>query len=1035
MLKRIFLKLIVTFIFTANIGTALHSQTKITSAMFGALTARQIGPAIMSGRITAIDAVNKESRIMYVGTADGGVWKSITGGTMFKPVFDKYSQSIGAVTIDQKKPNIVWVGTGESNMRNSVSIGTGLYKSEDAGETWQKVGLDSTEHIAKIVIDPRNDKIVYVAAPGPLWSDSKHRGLYKTTDGGKTWDIILYVNETTGCGDVAVDPKNPKIIYANMWEFRRKPWSFSSGGPGSGLFKSKDAGKTWERIDKDFSEGDLGRIAIAISPSDPDNIYVIAESNKTGLFNSVDGGETWTRNSTSGNVNARPFYFSVLMVDPSDSRRIYRPAFSLSISDDGGQSFREASFEGGWVHSDHHALWIDRVNPQHLYLGTDGGVYVSFDRGNNWLFLANLPVAQYYHIAFDYEKPYNIYGGLQDNGSWVGPSRSPGGIKNKDWTSIGFGDGFSVIPDLTDKNIIYWEYQGGNINRFNKITNESKDIQPYPLKNELKLRFNWNTPIYQSPNDNRAFYIGAQFLYRTTNKGDTWDRISPDLTTNDQAKLQQDLSGGLSIDNSSAENHCTIYAINESPLDPKMIWVGTDDGNLQLTLDGGNSWNNLVRNVPNLPANTWCSSVEASRYDRNIAYATFDGHALGDMRTYIYKTTDLGSTWVSLSTPDLFGYAHKIKEDIVNRNLLFLGTELGLFISIDGGKEWVRYDANVPEVAVRDIAIQPETNDLLLATHGRGVLILDDITPIRYLSNEMLDSDAVMLPVRTNYLNSGSLGGSYPPEAGFYVGPNPTDEAVIIYYLKERAVIGDLKLEIYDSEGKLIQTIQGTKRKGINRVTWDMRMKPPRVATGVRLDFGGFTSALVPEGTYTVKLIKGDRTIESKLELYSEPGSPFTKEERELQYKAMMELYRMEEDLAFLVDQVITLKDEADKLLQSGNTGGNLENALRDLMTRLEIHRQSLVASREGPGITGEEKLREKISGVFGSIASYSGRPTDSQLDRINTLEFELKNAGENSQEIFRKELSRVNTLLQNTKMKSFEPLTREQWDKTEVKK
>ena len=824
------------------ISFSVISQTKFTSYIFGDITARQIGPAVMSGRITAIDAVNNESNIVYVGTASGGLWKSITGGTLFKPVFDKYCQSIGAIAIDQNKPDIIWVGTGESNMRNSVSVGTGLYKSNDAGETWKLVGLENSEHISMIAINPKNSDVVYVAVPGSLWSDSEERGLYKTLDGGKNWEKILYVDEKTGCADIIIDPSNPDIIYASMWQFRRTPFSFSSGGPGSGLYKSIDGGVNWKRIDKQFSEGDLGRICLAICAAEPNKIYAIAESKKTALFVSSDGGENWKKNSTTINVTARPFYFSVITVDPNDPKRVYRPAYSLSISNDGGESFTEASFEGGWVHSDHHALWINPKNSNHLYLGTDGGVYMSLNRGNDWLFLANLPVSQFYHITTDNQKPYNVYGGLQDNGSWMGPSENGSGINNKDWINVGGGDGFAVVADASDNNIVYSESQGGNISRLNKKTGETKDIQPQQGKDEPKLRFNWNTPIVQSPNNPGVIYIGAQFLYRTKNKGDTWDKISPDLTTNDTSKLKQEESGGLSVENSSAENHCTIYTIAESPLNEDVIWVGTDDGNVQVTQDGGKNWTNAVKNISGLPKNTWCSSIEPSNFDVNTAYATFDGHRTGDKNIYLYKTTNAGNTWKALSTLDVKGYAHKIKEDLVNKKLLFLGTEFGLFISIDGGINWTQFTNKVPNVPVMDMTIHKETNDLVLATHGRGVIIIDDLTPLRNINQQILESEFEFLPVRNNYIGGTgiSIFSSFPSNAGEFSGPNPSQDLQIAYYLKERITTGDLKIEIYDKDNKLIQTVDGSKRKGINIVSWNMRLKPPKVATGSRVEFSGF---------------------------------------------------------------------------------------------------------------------------------------------------------------------------------------------------
>jgi photosystem II stability/assembly factor-like uncharacterized protein len=1025
-------KLIIVLLTALFLNIPSFAQVKITSALFGALTARQIGPAPMSGRITAIDGVNKDPRIMYIGAAGGGVWKTINGGAVFKSVFDKYAQSIGAITIDQKNPDVVWVGTGESNMRNSVTIGNGLYKTDDAGDNWKKVGLDNTQHIAKIIIDPSNSNVVYVAAPGPLWGNSEDRGLYKTTDGGTTWEKILYIDEKTGCADIVMDPQNPKILYAAMWQFRRKPWAFSSGGEGSGLYKSVDGGQSWDRIDQSFSEdGILGRICLAISPSDPNKIYAIAESRNTGLYESNDGGATWKRNSATGNVVARPFYFSVLAVDPTDAKRIYRPAFNLSISDDGGQSFRDASFEGGWVHADHHAIWINPNNPQNIYLGTDGGLYVSFDRGNNFIFFNNLPVSQFYHVSYDLKKPfYNVFGGLQDNGSWMGPSNSPGGIKNSDWKSLGFGDGFHVIPDWSDENIIFWEWQGGNLTRFDKRTNESKDIKPQPLKGENKLRFNWNTPVHQSISNPGTIYVGSQFLHRSRNKGDTWDRISPDLSTNDPEKQKQDESGGLSVDNSSAENHCTIFAICESPADANIIWVGTDDGNIQVTDNSGASWNNVVKNIQGVPKNAWVSSIDASPFDRNTAFVTFDNHAMGDMNTYIYRTNDLGKTWQAIATTDIQGYAHKVKQDLINPNLLFAGTTWGLFLSIDGGVTWAQYNANIPNAEVRDIAIHPETNDLIIATHGRGIMIIDDLTPMRNLTQELLNTDAALIPTRQNYVSGGFLGGTFPDQAGTYVGPNATEDAVIMYYLKDRVVTGDVRIDIYDSSGKLMKSVPGTKRKGINRVTWDMRHKPPKVAKGVRPDNSGFFAPFVSEGTYTVKLITGDKVIESVLDLKVHPGMPHSKEDIAMQYETSMKLYKMEEDLAYLVENITKVQAETEKMIKDDKISNSTGKTLID---KLEELRVTLVATKEGR-ITGEEQLREKLGWLYVTITWYNGRPTDSQLDRIPGLASELEDAQKKAAEIFNNYLGKVNAELKSKGAGEIQLMTREDFDKSDKK-
>jgi photosystem II stability/assembly factor-like uncharacterized protein len=994
------------------ISTNLFSQVKVTSSTFGMFEGRNIGPSVMSGRVTAIDAVNKDSRIIYVGSAAGGVWKSITGGTLWKPVFDKHTQSIGDIRIDQKHPDTIWVGTGESNMRNSVSVGEGMYKSVDGGETWKKVGLEGTEHISKIQIDPSNSDIVYVAAPGPLWGDSPDRGLYKTVNGGATWDKVLFIDDKTGCADVMIDPKDPNIIYASMWEFRRKPWSFSSGGQGSGLYKSTDGGATWNRIDKGFTDGILGRIILSMSPSDSKIIYAIAEAKATALFKSTDGGETWTKKSSSSNVTARPFYFSVLTVDPTNSNRLYRPAFNLSISDDAGESWFDASTEGGWVHSDLHALWINPNNSSHMILGTDGGVYLSFDKGNNWMFLNNLPLAQYYHVAVDMESPYNIYGGLQDNGSWIGPSSAPGGVRGKDWEAVGFGDGFWVQPDYSDKNYIYWESQGGNINRLNRATNENKDIRPQPLKGEKKLRFNWNTPIYMPMSNPGVLYMGSQYLFRSTNKGDSWERISGDLTTNDPEKLKQEESGGLSVDNSSAENHCTIFTIAESPIDKDLLFVGTDDGNVQISENEGKTWRNVAANISGLPRYLCISSIEPSRFDRNVVYITVDGHAMGDMNSYVYKTSDLGKTWRKISTDDIKSFAHKVKEDLVNKNLLFVGTEFGLFMSINGGMDWVQMNSKVPNTPVRDMVIHPVTNDLVLGTHGRGVIIIDDLTGIRNVSTKILESDMALIPTRPTIWTDENNGGGFPNQAGNFRGSNPNTDALILYYLKERPMTEDVKVQILDDKGEVMQTIPGSKRKGLNKVYWDMRMKPPKVASGARLDFGGFTGPEVLPGIYKVKLIKGDKSVEGTIEVKADPKSVHSQEEREIRRKYLMDTYKMTEDLANLVDKLKKVGDDVQDRQKVVDENSSLKNDLTDFLDKVETERKKLTETKEGTGIIGEEQLRSKVSDVFTTILFYNGKPTESIMQRYEGLLYELNLSKEAADKLFKEPLNNLNKKL-----------------------
>ncbi|HKP47410.1 MAG TPA: hypothetical protein VJT50_12495, partial [Pyrinomonadaceae bacterium] len=652
----------------ASAQTPQPTPVRVDSETISGLGARNIGSAAMSGRIAAIDAVREGQRLtVYVGSASGGVWKSVNGGTSFKPVFDKQPvQSIGAITIDPKNPKVIWVGSGEAWTRNSVSIGDGVYKSVDGGDNWTNVGLKDSERIAKILVDPSNTNTVYVCTPGKLWSDSTDRGVYKTTDGGQTWTQILKgPNASTGCSMMSMDKSNPQTIYAGMWDFRRKGWTFRSGGDGpeapsgSGLFKSTDGGANWTELDEKSAAGlpakPWGRIAVTVAPSKPNVVYAFIEAPepRNALYRSDDAGKTWTALDRSQNMIWRPFYFANLIVDPKDENKIFKPDGPLIVSADGGKSFSNIS---GGAHGDFHDVWIDPNNTDHLITGDDGGLWYSYDSGNRWWKADNLPVSQFYHVTVDMEMPYRVYGGLQDNSSWVGDSAYPGGITSSRWENMYGGDGFWMFPDPTDPDYLYAEYQGGEISRINRKTHESRNIKPLPLYKEGKLRYNWNTPIHVSPDG--TVYIGAQFLFRSRDHGQTWERISPDLTTNDPEKQKQEQSGGVTVDNSAAEMHTTIYAIAESPKDKNMVWVGTDDGNVQVTRDGGKTWTNVTANIQGLPKNAWVSSVEPGHFDQGTAYATFDVHTFGDMRPYVYKTSDFGQTWTPIvaATAPVRGY-------------------------------------------------------------------------------------------------------------------------------------------------------------------------------------------------------------------------------------------------------------------------------------------------------------------------------------------------------------------------------------------
>jgi len=1027
-----------TLLAVMALSAAVTAQdVTIDSDTLSGLPIRSIGPAATGGRIADINAVREGDRLtIYVGSASGGVWKSTDGGTTFKPIFDKQpSLSIGSIAIDSSNAKTIWVGTGESWVRNSVSVGTGVYRSRDGGESWEAVGLADSEHVSRMIVDPKDGNTVYACALGHLWNSNTERGVFKTTDGGKTWNKIFYRNDGTGCAELAMDPQDHSVLYAAMWDVRREPHNFRSGGPGSGLFKSTDAGATWRELRKGLPEGDLGRIGVAVAPSNRSRVYAVVEAkNHTALFRSDDAGDSWAEMNSSFNISGRPFYFARLEIDPKNADRIYKTGFFLTVSEDGGKSF-SAAFSahegpGEALHGDLHSLWINPENPDQMLVGTDGGVYQSLDQASHWRFLSNLPVSQFYHVSFDMDDPYNVYGGLQDNGTWMAPSRATGGVANRHWRNMDFGDGFWAFSDPADPDYAYTEYQGGKIHRFRKSTGESREIRPLPRAGEPEFRFNWNAPIHMSPNHRGVVYLGGQFLFRSSDHGESWERISPDLTTNDPAKQHQEMSGGLTIDNSDAEKYETIYTIAESPKNGEVIWVGTDDGNVQVTRDSGKHWTNVVKNIPALPPNTWVSTIEAGHFDPAVAYATFDGHAAGDMKTYVYRTGDYGKTWKSLSTTELSGYAHVVREDLVNANLLFVGTEFGLFVSLDGGTHWAQFKGGLPNVAVRDIAIHPRESDLLLATHGRGIYILDDLTPIRALTPELLAKDIVMLPSRPSVLELPAGEQRFDGDAEFQ-GRSLPEAASIVYYQKKRHIFGDLKLDIFDDKGTLLTSIQGDKRRGLNRLEWPERAKPPKVppAAGLVENEFLFYGPQVQEGTYTVKLTKGKETYNSEVKLIPDPRTKSTAADRAMQHKVVTQLYEMLAQLTYVVDATNDLRDQARQRVGAASDA-KLKDQLNSFVTKLEDFRSTLVAVKEGGMITGEHKLRENMGELYGGVNGYSGRPTQSQIESTGLMQKKLDDASKQFQSIIGSSVAPLNTALQEQKLEPLKTMTREEWDK-----
>ncbi len=1015
--------------------TLAGAEIPIDSNTFGALRARAIGPAEMSGRISSLDAVPGPPVTLWVGTASGGVWKSEDAGITFEPVFDDHTQSIGAVRVDPSDPDVVWVGTGESWVRNSVSLGDGIYKTTDGGESWKHVGLPDSERVAQIVINPHDTDTVFVCATGRLWSAGGERGVWRTTDGGESWENVLSVDEDTGCSDIDMDPQEPDVLYAGMWQFRREPDFFTSGGPGSGLYKSTDGGETWDQLENGLPEGEKGRISVTVAPSRPSVVYAIVEAEDTALYRSDDLGATWRQVSNAASVAFRPFYFGEIVVDPTDHLRVYRPAFTFTQSTDGGKSF-SALFGAGFsisVHPDHHALWVNPKNPNMLVLGTDGGVYVSNDRSRTWRHVKSLPVSQFYRVAHDNQWPYNVYGGLQDNGSWRGPSRMPGGIRNKHWDVVGGGDGFWTLPDPHQPDVVYYDYQGGELFRVNMRLQTSKSIKVYPQEGQPKLRFNWNTPVVLSTTQPGTMYVGSQFLHRSRDRGDSWETISPDLTTNDPARQRQADSGGLTSDNTTAENNTTIYSISESPRDGQIIWVGTDDGNVQVTRNGGEDWADVTANITsdgtssNGPASGgWVSSVHASPHAAGTAFVTIDDHRRGDMAPYAFRTDDFGASWTPLIDEEkVDGYAWILKQDPVNADLLFLGTEHGLWLTLDGGTHWARFKENMPPVAVHDLAIHPTEHDLILGTHGRGVYIIDDITPIRHLTAEALEANVTLLPSRPGYqvLQSTLFNFSGAEE---FVGEVPSPTVGITYFLKKRHLFGDLKVEIFDQEDNLLVTLPGGKRRGLNRVEWPMFLKAPKVPPANSL-IPAFTGPRVPEGTYKVRLTKGKEVIDGQIRLVPDPRNPHSDEDRALQQTTALAVYDRLADLTYLVESLDDLASQARDQAEALASRRKAQEQLESFATDLEALTNSL-AVQEGTIFSGGEALRERMGILYGEIVGFDGRPGGSQQQQLANIEAEMVAAKEQADSLLTT-LSTINTTLSKEGKDPLERMSREAWE------
>ncbi|WP_299800063.1 hypothetical protein [uncultured Maribacter sp.] len=880
---------------------------------------RNIGPGGMSGRVTSIDVVNSNPDIMYVGTASGGLWKSTSGGIKWDPIFDKeVTASIGAVAIQQSNPSVIWAGTGEGNPRNSLNGGYGVYKSLDGGKTWKSMGLEKTRHIHRIKIDPMNPNTVYVGAIGSPWGEHPERGVFKTTDGGETWEKVLFVNNKTGVADLIMDPTNPNKLIAAMWEHKREPWFFNSGGSGSGLYITHDGGKNWKKLSEEdgLPAGDLGRIGVAIAPGKPDVIYALVEAKKNALYKSEDGGFKWKKINDKNDIGNRPFYYSEIYVDPENENRVFSVFTYVNVSQDGGKNFTQlmpAYRADNGVHPDHHAFWIHPENGQFMMDGNDGGLNISKDGGKTWRFVGNLPVAQFYHIATDNEYPYNVYGGMQDNGSWRGPAYvwKAQGIRNSYWQEISFGDGFDVVPDPVDSRYGYTMSQQGNVQRFDHVTGNNYIVRPTPPDAETELRFNWNSAISQDPFDNSTLYFGSQFVHKSTDKALTWKVISPDLTTNDPEKQKQSESGGLSMDATGAENHTTILVIEPSAVEKDMLWTGSDDGRVHYTQNGGETWIDVTTNIKGLPKGSWIPQIKASTHNKGEALLIANDYRRFNYTPYAYRTKDYGKSWTRIvDATDVESYALSIIEDPENSNLLFLGTDDGLYVSFNAGEKWQKWTEGFPTVSTKDLAIHPREHDLVIGTFGRAAWVLDDIRPLRALAADasILSKDIELFTPPTAYQaayqqpTGSRFGGD-----GLYQGENKKSGAMITYYLKEGKKAakkgtpkGDKKekdaektseektekveltgvqkkdsvqFDFYDGD-RLIRTLKykTPEKAGFHRIYWRMDEKgadrPSRKVITKKKESGGLD---VKPGTYTIKMLYGDMEEETKITVASDP--------------------------------------------------------------------------------------------------------------------------------------------------------------------
>ncbi len=1036
------------------LSASAYAQSGPKVEMLKSLKFREIGPANMGGRIDDFAVVESNTNIVYAATASGGVWKTVNSGISWKPVFDDQPvSSIGDVTVSQSEPDVVWVGTGEANNRQSSSWGNGVYKSADGGKTWSNMGLKETAHIPRIAIHPANANIVYVAAQGRLWGPNEERGVFKTTDGGKSWSKVLYINPDTGVNDLVMDPMNPDTLYASAYQRRRTAFGFNGGGPGSAIYRTTDGGTTWKKLTNGLPKTEMGRIGLDVYRRNPNIVYALVESEESGVYRSEDKGETWVKMS---NTNARPMYFSQVRIDPNNDQRIWEAGVNMAYSEDGGKTF--VTNRVTRIHVDFHAIWIDPANSDNMIVGCDGGIHFSRDGGRSWDAREQIAIGQFYEISYDMAKPYKVCGGLQDNSSWCGPSATTNirGITNEDWYTVQGGDGFYAQVDPEEPWIVYAESQDGNVGRRDLRTHEVREIRPREDDDKMpRYRFQWNTPLLISKHDRKTIYYGGNFVFKSTDQGDNWKRVSPDLTSGVDRKTLSIMGKKVEDRTTLSRNDGvaafpTITTLSESPVRAGVLWAGTDDGNLHVSRDG-ETWKNVAANVPGVPKGTYVSRVLSSAFDPGTAYAAFDGHRSDDFNTYLYKTTDYGQTWKAITTgiPKNGGTLHVIREHPRNRDLLFAGGEFGLYISFDRGENWQELKNNLPRVPVDDIQIHPRENDLILATHGRSVWILDSVSALEQMTAKVADSNLQAFDVRPSVMWRLARKRDFDAHDVF-VGANPPAGAIIDFWVKSKPDMKDVKISIVDGNGKAIASVKpASVEAGVNRVVWGLRTDrpvpptPQEEAMAARFAAAGGDAPntggpLVDPGDYTVEISTGAEKSVKKFKIEEDPRITwFPAGDRAKRRAAIDELVTMTKQADGLrkgftsADSGLTALQNAWKRPDAPKIPDDVKKMADDLKKSLDDIRPLFALRNFFEAPSPEERkaelakpepdfvlpaLMQRISSEIQGLESFAAAPSESQMQQIALLRTALADAGQ-SVERLRGQVSKFNDAMNAAKV------------------